>query len=183
MNATLSKCQIAAPFSVASRAEGARAAVRPARPGHLEIIDDSALELEFIVPSRWMAWLKDGYRFQVKIDETGTYPPRSSAWAPGRSGQPVRQDHRRHRRPVPRSDRRHERSGAARTACLHARLAEITPIRISRRLHDALEPDPQLLWQTPPQSPGPAPLALEQRLVFDGAAGAEAVAQAVATIR
>ena len=43
--------------------------------GILEILDDSALELEFIVPSRWMVWLKDGYRFQVKIDETGgTYP-------------------------------------------------------------------------------------------------------------
>lgn len=50
-----------------------------AQPGQgiLEILDDSALELEFIVPSRWMAWLKDGYRFQVKIDETGgTYPAR-----------------------------------------------------------------------------------------------------------
>jgi hypothetical protein len=33
------------------------------------------LELEFIVPSRWLAWLKPGYAFQVRIDETGkTYP-------------------------------------------------------------------------------------------------------------
>jgi hypothetical protein len=33
------------------------------------------LELEFIVPSRWLAWLTPGTGFQVAIDETGkTYP-------------------------------------------------------------------------------------------------------------
>jgi len=33
------------------------------------------LELEFLVPSRWLAWVKPGYAFQVRIDETGkTYP-------------------------------------------------------------------------------------------------------------
>jgi hypothetical protein len=41
----------------------------------LEILDDSVLELEFIVPSRWLAWLTPGTGFQVAIDETGkTYP-------------------------------------------------------------------------------------------------------------
>ena len=47
------------------------------QPGQalLEIIDDSVLELEFIVPSRWLAWLKPGYAFQVRIDETArSYP-------------------------------------------------------------------------------------------------------------
>lgn len=76
MNATLSKCQIAAPFGGRVSEQKVREQ-QFAQPGQgiLEIIDDSALELEFIVPSRWMAWLKDGYRFQVKIDETGgTYP-------------------------------------------------------------------------------------------------------------
>ncbi|WP_300436115.1 efflux RND transporter periplasmic adaptor subunit [Zoogloea sp.] len=76
MNATLSKCQIVAPFSGRVSEQKIREQ-QFAQPGQgiLEILDDSALELEFIVPSRWMAWLKDGYRFQVKIDETGiTYP-------------------------------------------------------------------------------------------------------------
>jgi multidrug efflux pump subunit AcrA (membrane-fusion protein) len=41
----------------------------------LDIIDDSVLELEFLVPSRWLAWLRPGGLFQVTIDETGkTYP-------------------------------------------------------------------------------------------------------------
>jgi multidrug efflux pump subunit AcrA (membrane-fusion protein) len=47
------------------------------QPGQalLEILDDSILELEFIVPSKWLAWLKTGQGFQVAIDETGkTYP-------------------------------------------------------------------------------------------------------------
>lgn len=76
MNATLAKCQIPAPFAGRVSEQKVREQ-QFAQPGQgiLEIIDDSALELEFIVPSRWMAWLKDGYRFQVKIDETGnTYP-------------------------------------------------------------------------------------------------------------
>jgi hypothetical protein len=43
----------------------------------LDILDDSALELEFIVPSRWLGWLKAGHAFKVSIDETGqTYPAR-----------------------------------------------------------------------------------------------------------
>jgi hypothetical protein len=47
------------------------------RPGQalLDILDDSALELEFLVPSRWLSWLQQGTEFQVRIDETGkTYP-------------------------------------------------------------------------------------------------------------
>jgi len=41
----------------------------------LEILDDSALELDFIVPSKWLVWLKSNQSFQVAIDETGkTYP-------------------------------------------------------------------------------------------------------------
>lgn len=76
MSTTLSKCQIAAPFAgrVSEQKVREQQFVQPGQ-GILEILDDSALELEFIVPSRWMAWLKGGYRFQVKIDETGnTYP-------------------------------------------------------------------------------------------------------------
>lgn len=43
----------------------------------LELIDDSALELEFRVPSRWLSWLQPDHRFEVQIDETDQiYPVR-----------------------------------------------------------------------------------------------------------
>ncbi|MGO0791764.1 efflux RND transporter periplasmic adaptor subunit [Herbaspirillum seropedicae] len=76
--ALVGKCSIAAPF-------GGRVAEQKVReqqfaqPGQtlLEIIDDSALELEFIVPSKWLVWIKPGKVFQIRIDETGkTYPAR-----------------------------------------------------------------------------------------------------------
>lgn len=35
----------------------------------LEVIDDSEMELEFIVASEWMRWFAPGFRFSVKIDE------------------------------------------------------------------------------------------------------------------
>lgn len=84
--ALLSKCTVTAPFSgrVAEQKVREQQYVQPGQP-LLEILDDSALELEFIVPSRWLAWLKPGQRFQVAIDETGkTYPAkiqRIGAWA------------------------------------------------------------------------------------------------------
>ncbi len=37
----------------------------------VEILDDSTLELEFIVSSLWVRWFTPGYAFQVTIDETG----------------------------------------------------------------------------------------------------------------
>ena len=42
------------------------------QPGQalLDILDDSVLELEFLVPSSWLGWLKVGTAFQVEIDET-----------------------------------------------------------------------------------------------------------------
>ena len=48
-------------------------------PGQLmlDILDDSALELEFIAPSRWLGWLNPGFAFRVRVDDTGkTYPAR-----------------------------------------------------------------------------------------------------------
>ncbi len=43
----------------------------------LDILDDSALEVEFIAPSRWLAWIRPGQDFRVRIEETGrTYPAR-----------------------------------------------------------------------------------------------------------
>ena len=74
--AVLSKCAIGAPF-------GGRVAEQKAReqqfvqPGQalIDILDDSVYELEFLVPSAWLGWLKIGAGFQVEIDETRkTYP-------------------------------------------------------------------------------------------------------------
>ncbi len=37
----------------------------------MEILDDRDLEVETIVPSRWLAWLQPGRRFAVRLEETG----------------------------------------------------------------------------------------------------------------
>lgn len=37
----------------------------------LSILNDKELEIELIVPSMWLAWLKSGTRFRISIDETG----------------------------------------------------------------------------------------------------------------
>ena len=74
----LGKCAIAAPFSgrIAEQKVREQQYVQ-AGQALLEILDDSVLELEFIVPSRWLAWLKPGHAFQVVIDEAGkSYPAR-----------------------------------------------------------------------------------------------------------
>ena len=72
----LSKCVVGAPFSgrVAEQKAREQQFVQPGQP-LLEILDDSSLELEFLVPSRWLIWLKPRTTFVVRIDETGkSYP-------------------------------------------------------------------------------------------------------------
>lgn len=74
----LAKCGVAAPFAgrVAEQKVREQQYVQPGQ-ALLDIIDDSVLELEFLVPSNWLAWLKVGGKFQVNIDETKkTYPAR-----------------------------------------------------------------------------------------------------------
>jgi len=74
--AVIAKCAIAAPFSgrIAEQKVREQQFVQPGQ-ALLEILDDSVLELEFLVPSKWMTWIKTGYGFQVKIDETArSYP-------------------------------------------------------------------------------------------------------------
>lgn len=74
--ALLGKCQIAAPFAGRIAEQKAREQ-QYVQPGQalMEILDDTTLELEFIVPSRWLSWVRNGAAFQVSIDETGkTYP-------------------------------------------------------------------------------------------------------------
>lgn len=74
--AIVSKCSIAAPFSgrVAEQKVREQQYVQPGQ-ALLEILDDSALELEFIVPSNWLTWVRPGKAFQVAIDETGKKYP------------------------------------------------------------------------------------------------------------
>lgn len=74
--AVLKKCSVAAPFSgrVAEQKVREQQYVQPGQ-ALLDILDDSALELEFIVPSKWLAWIRPNHVFQVAIDETGkSYP-------------------------------------------------------------------------------------------------------------
>ena len=69
--AVASKCSIAAPFSGVTVEQKARE-FQYTTPGQplLDILDDHALEVELLAPSHWLSWLKPGYAFQVKIDET-----------------------------------------------------------------------------------------------------------------
>jgi membrane fusion protein (multidrug efflux system) len=72
----ISKCSISAPFD-GKVAEQKLREQQFAQPGQaiLDIIDDSVLEVEFLVPSRWLAWIKPGHAMRVQIDETGkSYP-------------------------------------------------------------------------------------------------------------
>jgi membrane fusion protein (multidrug efflux system) len=66
------RCTISAPYAGRVGETYARAAehVAEGKP-LLSIYDDSAFEIETIVPSRWMAWLKPGYPLRITIDETG----------------------------------------------------------------------------------------------------------------
>lgn len=74
--AVLSKCSVAAPFAgrVAEQKAREQQYVQPGQ-ALLDIIDDSVLELEFLVPSRWLSWIKVGGKFDVQIDETGKRYP------------------------------------------------------------------------------------------------------------
>lgn len=76
--AVLGKCGISAPFAgrVAEQKVREQQFVQPGQP-LLDILDDSVLELEFLVPSAWLVWLRVGQTFDVEIDETGQrYPAR-----------------------------------------------------------------------------------------------------------
>lgn len=78
--AVLDKCQVSAPFSgrVAEQKVREQQFVQAGQP-LLDIIDDSVLDLEFLVPSVWLRWLKTGRTFKVQIEETQkTYTARLS---------------------------------------------------------------------------------------------------------
>lgn len=78
--AVAAKCAIAAPFAGVTVDRKARES-EYAKLGQplLEVLDDHAFEVQMAVPSLWLSWLKVGYPFEVRVDETGkTYPARVS---------------------------------------------------------------------------------------------------------
>jgi RND family efflux transporter MFP subunit len=78
--AVTAKCSVPAPFG-GRVVEQKVHAQQFAQPGQalLDVLDDSVLELEFVVSSQWLVWLKPGTTFQAAIDETGkTYSARLS---------------------------------------------------------------------------------------------------------
>jgi len=72
----MARCNILAPYSGLVVEQK----VRPqqyvqAGQALIDILDNSALELEFVAPSKWSPWLVTDYKFEIKIDETGkSYP-------------------------------------------------------------------------------------------------------------
>jgi membrane fusion protein (multidrug efflux system) len=74
--AVASKCQIAAPFAGVTVDQKARE-FQYTTPGQalLDVLNDRDLDIELIAPSRWLGWLKPGYAFQVKIEETDKIYP------------------------------------------------------------------------------------------------------------
>jgi RND family efflux transporter MFP subunit len=72
----VARCNILAPYSGLVVEQK----VRPqqyvqAGQALIDILDNSALELEFVAPSKWSPWLVADYKFEIKIDETGkSYP-------------------------------------------------------------------------------------------------------------
>lgn len=78
LQATVSKCQINAPYAGRAGEWKAREQqfVQPGQPV-LEIVDDGSLELEFILPTSAVASLRAAGKFRVLIDDTQkTYPAR-----------------------------------------------------------------------------------------------------------
>jgi RND family efflux transporter MFP subunit len=70
--AMVQHCAIAAPFSGrVAQVRVQRYSFVPEGTALVDIYDDSAFELEMLVPSRWLVWLKPGYPFSVRVDETG----------------------------------------------------------------------------------------------------------------
>jgi len=76
--AMLAKCTVTAPFAgrVAEQKVREQQYVQPGQ-AMLDIIDDSVLEIEFLVSSKWLSWIRPGTGFRISIDETRKdYPAR-----------------------------------------------------------------------------------------------------------
>lgn len=78
--ATVKRCIIKAPFAggVSERMAKSHEYLKAGSP-LMEIINDRDLEMELIVPSKWLSWLKKGLLFHVNMDETQKkYPAKVS---------------------------------------------------------------------------------------------------------
>ena len=73
MDKMVEQCRVTAPFTgrVGDLLVKENQFVSMGQP-IMEILDDSRLQLEFIVPSNWLSWFKPGYEFEFTVDETGT---------------------------------------------------------------------------------------------------------------
>jgi membrane fusion protein, multidrug efflux system len=74
--AVLARCNVLAPYSglVVEQKVRSQQFVQAGQP-LIDILDKRALELEFVAPSKWSPWLVEGYKFEIKLDETGkSYP-------------------------------------------------------------------------------------------------------------
>ncbi|MCX7380169.1 MAG: HlyD family efflux transporter periplasmic adaptor subunit [Alphaproteobacteria bacterium] len=68
---TVTNCVIKAPFAgrVSNTSVRNFSFVQMGAP-LMDILDDSTLELELIVPSRWLTWMVAGTPFKVRVTET-----------------------------------------------------------------------------------------------------------------
>lgn len=70
--AMVQRCVIKAPFSGRVGETHVRVSeFVPEGKELLSIYEEGAFEVEMIVPSRWLVWLRPGYPFAVTLDETG----------------------------------------------------------------------------------------------------------------
>ncbi|GGK09096.1 efflux RND transporter periplasmic adaptor subunit [Pseudomonas matsuisoli] len=72
LQAQMKQCKVTAPFAgrVTERMMRQYEFVQVGEP-MLKIVDTGALELDLIIPSKWLQWLKPGSPFSFKVDETG----------------------------------------------------------------------------------------------------------------
>ena len=81
---TVTLCNVKAPFD----GKVVKRAIHPfesVRQGDklIEVLDNTSLRLDLIVPSEWLTWLSEGYPFQLTIKETGkTYQANVKAILP-----------------------------------------------------------------------------------------------------
>ncbi|HBN15640.1 MAG: efflux transporter periplasmic adaptor subunit [Gammaproteobacteria bacterium] len=76
MRTIVKRCEINAPFSGKVAALEVKAHQYVAEGQELlSILDDSAFDVEMVVPSRWISQLSAGQQFELVVDETGeSYP-------------------------------------------------------------------------------------------------------------
>ena len=77
-SAQLSQCTVAAPFAgrIARLHVKEFQGVNAGQP-LVEIVSSGPLRVRLNLPSRWLAWLRSGFPFELRVDETGrSYPAR-----------------------------------------------------------------------------------------------------------